>query len=760
MKHIQQSVIAAFVAAILVSSLTGCKKEGSDDGSRSLSLSENSIELSQDQSRVLYATIRPTTATVLWSSADDKIATVSQDGLVTAVCEKGETQIWALHGNDYNVMACCRVVVNTVFVDEIQLPSSLPMVIGETLQLTPVIKPEVAKNAPLSYEVTSGKSYVSVSPEGLLKALSVGTATVTVTAQDNHHASASMTVNVQAEPIWPTSVRLEYNAEVVQGNVQRAQVIYDPLTANRKYAELVAENPSLASIRKISDDEFEITAGTVASAYESTTLTLTWQKSQGVQGTPIKAAFYVHRDPPSIQIDESTRNALQYGLVAGGGVVHLYATVQGLSNTGVEWSSSDETVAQISSDKWGRPTVVPRSYGWAELTATAVGNSSVSVTTDKIQVYGAPASIESNPDGNLFIRYGQSASRNFVVKDAQGRKSLQQAKVTITGNTISTDVVNYNQDKGVQVTFTSNRSSASSTLAYTATLQAGDFTKEITVLDAMYDNYDIKPYDGIKFVNGSLKFVDGGYRGSGYFDRMPTKYSFQDCKGLVVWTGSRSSLNIPKSRLRVDGQHITSVRPLVNGFALAWKNAYVPSGDSDNKGHWQRNHTTVNGYDPYYTQAPIWNGGDWLYTGNTYPYGYEITQAEMNYNNNRSDDYDIWPVRHLSNYEVTPPAAPETSGWYVPTSGEWYLMLSNLGPDSTTNQAAAKVSEYLSLMSGGEPIIANGVAQWFWSCQEGSTAETKAVYMTSISATPAGTTPEKTTDKKSSVARTRAFFAF
>lgn len=797
MRNTLQRLIAAFVAAILVSALPGCKKETPQTGGgsiTSISLTESAITLSKGGSYQLtasYAPLHPDNPTLVWSSSNEDVAQVS-NGLVTAVTDGKATitvrPMSAIYAGNLTLSASCEVKVETILIQELSFSSdsyNVALARG-TFQLDPQVVPAAAnKPGSLEYTVVSGDSFIAVDANGLVTLKAIGTGTIKVSTKDGSGLSKTLTIVVQAEDVWPTDFSFDYQEDMVVGTKQRVRLVYEPTTANRKEIVYVGSGGSdWVKVTKISDEEIELEASQVTDGgiWSDTGIQIlvTIKTGENSSTTGSKYRYvWVHEGEPSLSIDEN--QTAPWGKLSDGMIVgethDLQVDVQNLhkpyyaEKVALTYEVNNPDVLSIDEN--------------GKMTALAKGASRVWVyTPDRkksaeffVEVFGKPAKITPGSEA-LFVRYGGSEYTSYHVEDADGKQSRQAIQVTNINSSLlgmTCTVENYaDQSRYAKVTFQSARSSAEKTIRGTATvcpLGYPSVTKTIDVFDAMYDANDIKPFDGIKFSDGKLVFVDGRYRGSGYFNDgttvapAPSAYSFGDCKALVIWTGQRSSLNLGESKLGgLSGQSRGS-RSKVNGYAIAWKDAYTaaPSA-SDENAYWQRTYTTVDGYIPYYTEAPIWGGGTWLHTGNTYQYGYEITQAEMYYNSRREgENYDILPVRNLSKYTATPPESPVTSGWYVPTSSEWYMMLRCQGDAVSMSDVSKNISKYLSVMTDGQGLVdSNGNSAYhYWSCQEGngSSAETKAVYMSGFSATQAGTQPTYSKDKKSA-ACTRGFLAF
>ena len=145
---------------------------------------EGPITITEGEELQLTATIAPENATnkeVTWSSSDKTIATVSETGLVTAIAA-GEATITALAGD---ITAECVVIVERaeVAVSEVQITPAGPLTIepNEEIQLTATVLPENATERSVVWACDDAE-VLSISENGLVKALTEGTAMVTATA--------------------------------------------------------------------------------------------------------------------------------------------------------------------------------------------------------------------------------------------------------------------------------------------------------------------------------------------------------------------------------------------------------------------------------------------------------------------------------------------------------------------------------------------------------------------------------------------------
>ena len=105
-------MVGALAAAMILGA--GCKKSPSVVNVSDISLSEESLELKIGETKQLEVSVLPENAsdrTVVWGSDNDKIVTVSQEGLVTAM-GSGKTVVTA-RTSDGSLWGTCKVRVIT-----------------------------------------------------------------------------------------------------------------------------------------------------------------------------------------------------------------------------------------------------------------------------------------------------------------------------------------------------------------------------------------------------------------------------------------------------------------------------------------------------------------------------------------------------------------------------------------------------------------------------------------------------------------------
>lgn len=151
----------------------------------SVSLSSKHVSLKVGEDRQFEATVYPINAddkSIVWTSADELIAKVSEDGIVTAVAP-GNTQILALSHYNREIKDACEVTViqpaTGIALDKTQIE----LIEEESMQLRANVLPENASNKGVSW-TSSDMSIAMISQDGMLYAIKPGKATIMATAVD------------------------------------------------------------------------------------------------------------------------------------------------------------------------------------------------------------------------------------------------------------------------------------------------------------------------------------------------------------------------------------------------------------------------------------------------------------------------------------------------------------------------------------------------------------------------------------------------
>ena len=212
-----------------------------------LRLDITSLSLNEGTTTTLTATVTPDYApnqTLAWTSSDTSVATVDQNGKVTAV-SKGTATITVATQDGSNLSASCTVkvirpVASIVF-------RSYPNILhtGDTSTIRTEVQPSTADNTGISWS-SSDPSVATVSDAGVVTALSPGMVTITATAQDGNGASNSCDVEVRQ---YVTDITLsESSLSLTEGGVRQVTASVTPVNAYDRTLNWTSSNESVAKV--------------------------------------------------------------------------------------------------------------------------------------------------------------------------------------------------------------------------------------------------------------------------------------------------------------------------------------------------------------------------------------------------------------------------------------------------------------------------------------------------------------------------------
>lgn len=161
-----------------------------------VTLSQTALSMNSGTTQQLSATVTPSSAfnqAVEWASSDESVATVSLNGLVTAVAG-GSCTITATSTDGSGVSAACTVTVTQMVTDIVLSPSTLFLQLDEFVRLTTTVLPETAANKNVVW--SSSNENVATVRSGRIDAYGYGAAIITCTAADGSGVFAKCVVYV------------------------------------------------------------------------------------------------------------------------------------------------------------------------------------------------------------------------------------------------------------------------------------------------------------------------------------------------------------------------------------------------------------------------------------------------------------------------------------------------------------------------------------------------------------------------------------
>ena len=320
----------------------------------SIELIPGSVALKVGKTASIEAKVFPETATVKalsWDSNDTNIATVDQNGIITAIAV-GEAVITATATDGSGVKATCSVSVIATPAEgvAIETPDKTTLKAGESIKLNATVLPETTTNKSINWS-TSDAAIATVDSEGNVIAVGVGTVEITATTSNGKTYTIALTI----DPTLAESITLTpATASILIGESIPMVVSVSPATTTNKSVTWTSSNPEVASV----DDSGNVTGLDVGNV-EITATT--------ADGSSLKAVSKISVNPilaQSVTIGYDGQTNLYVGVKA-----QLSATVlpENTTDKSIAWRSLNPTVASVSET--------------GLVTALAIGNVTITATT-------------------------------------------------------------------------------------------------------------------------------------------------------------------------------------------------------------------------------------------------------------------------------------------------------------------------------------------------------------------------------------------
>ena len=182
--------------------------EGWKQDVMSVSLSPETAKLNVTETLQIKSSVLPLHASnqsLIWTSGNPAAASVTQDGLVTALAN-GQTVITATAADGSGAFATCAITVTGGAVPPSEMkvssvtvtPASATLKPGATQSLTAAVAPANASNKTVPWPSNNG-SVASVDAAGTVTAIAPGTAVITATAADGSGAFGTCAITVLSE---------------------------------------------------------------------------------------------------------------------------------------------------------------------------------------------------------------------------------------------------------------------------------------------------------------------------------------------------------------------------------------------------------------------------------------------------------------------------------------------------------------------------------------------------------------------------------
>jgi|GEM_PF-1376763 len=376
------------------------------------------IECTLSASIGYSVTPNPTSTVINWTSSDESVATVNQQGVVTGV-SPGTVTITATPENGVAAKTCTVTVKPLNYLQSFTLSSTATVARGTTAALNITTKPE---NTSTKINWTSAdESVVTVDENGNVTGVSIGSAVITATPA-NGIGAKSCTVTVNA-PV--TAMEFEKPSVTVYVNdTPKLNLIVDPADTT----ESITYSSSSSSNCPINSSTGVITAKSTG------TYTITATSSSG-----IKAYCTVKVISQPVIVTGISLNSTEINKKVGE-TYKLTATVTPSNATDktVSWASTDESVATVTNggmvEAVGAGKAVVTATTENGIVASCVVNVTGVASTNQAKIY-IPDMLATNEDYvNIPVMLEGNPGISFATFTVEYDKTVLEANQVNNGD--------------------------------------------------------------------------------------------------------------------------------------------------------------------------------------------------------------------------------------------------------------------------------------------------------------------------------------
>ena len=391
-----------------------------DDGKvTGVTLNETAISLKPGATATLIATVTPETAedkSLTWSSSDESIVTVDENGNIKAIKEGKATITVTTKDGGYKATVIVTVTKDDIAVTGVSFDNkTLNLATGSSTTLKATVSPSDATNKGLTWS-SSDSSIATVDQNGKVTGKKEGTVTITVTTKDGNY-KATITVVVKNEPV--KSVKITGNTSMIVKGTQTLKAVITPNNATNKAVTWSSSDESIATV----DQNGKVTAK------KTGTVTITVTTKDGNHKATINITV---KEQKVTKITISGNNKMEVGKTQ---TLKATVTPNNATNKGITWSSSDESIATV--DQNGKVTA--KKAGKVTITATAKDGSGVKGTytitvTEKQVVYAI--TLRAEKDG-----LGTRTAYLIEAKADNAPLDYASVKIVYSGSGLNVDSV-------------------------------------------------------------------------------------------------------------------------------------------------------------------------------------------------------------------------------------------------------------------------------------------------------------------------------
>ena len=354
------------------------------------------ILLEEGEPNTLQLTAKPTPATnkasqlFKWTSADPSVATVDENGLVTAV-GFGSTKVTATaqDGSKKAGSVTVKVGVKATGITltgpkEIAPTSAYPVAVGKTITLKAGLLGENAVSE--GYKWSSSSKNATVSTKGVVKGVKAGTTPVTITVEDKTSGQTA-TYNVQVVSTLATKVTINGTKTANWDNGENTLQLSAAVSPTKAAQAVVwtSDNEAIATV-----DQNGLVTAKRAGVVKIKATTLDGSKKSGTATVTFTSGL-------TAIVGTNLGTAVTVGKGKTVTLKPVFDPVD-TTDTAVKWESADKTIATVSTTgvlkgvKVGETTITIESKSNSDIKLT-IPVTVTSTLVKSIKVVSEPADV-------------------------------------------------------------------------------------------------------------------------------------------------------------------------------------------------------------------------------------------------------------------------------------------------------------------------------------------------------------------------------
>ena len=377
---------------------------------------------------------------LFWSSSDESIATVDNDGTVTAT-GYGFATVYATEPVSGRTLSS-QVSVDR-FASSITLPD-LELSIGERAVLIPTFDSEEVTRKEVYY--SSADSTVAAVDNDVLTALKAGTVTITAYGEGGIETTFNVRV-VDTAVISADSIAITPSSEVIRtGESRTFSAVFDPIDTTDQGVSWAIDSESTDGTVELVPDAENHTCTVTGKAPGTARIVAVSHDGGFTAYCTVEVLEEVFVPVDSIEI------ASQSGSMKAGDTKTFTATItpKDATDQGISWiidsESADGVVEMIPDEESHACTVTAKKVGTARLTAVSrYGGftASVNITVSPATVYKIKSASLSKksyvytgkvikPAVKVVNSYGKTVNRKYYTVSYKNNKNVGTASVVVT----------------------------------------------------------------------------------------------------------------------------------------------------------------------------------------------------------------------------------------------------------------------------------------------------------------------------------------